>query len=74
MLCLYEEWHQLQVWIKGLFSQDTTSCIPDTSDLYPVFPNDPPKQGDTCSRCNMEATDLHDIYVCLKPDNLRLKG
>ena len=40
MLCLYKEWHKLQIQIKGIFFQDTTSCIPafrDTSDLYPCF-------------------------------------
>ena len=74
MLCLYEEWYHLQVLIKDLFSQGTPSYIPDTSNLYPVFPFDPPKQSDTCSRCNMETSDLHDMHVCLKPDALRLKG
>ena len=40
MLCLYKEWHKLQIQIKGIFSQDTTTCIP-------AFPFDLPTQSDT---------------------------
>ena len=56
MLCLYKEWHKLQIQIKGIFSQDTTSCIP-------AFPFDPPTQSDTCISCYMGTRDLPDMYA-----------
>ena len=41
MLCLYKEWHQLQVWIKSLFSLAHQIRIL-------VFPFDLPLQSGTC--------------------------
>ena len=56
----------LKVKIKGIFSQDTTRCIPafrDTSDLCPCFSLDPLTQSDTFNSYNTGTSALLDMYT-----------
>ena len=46
LLCLYKQWHHLQVWLKVLFSQGTTYLYPSLQG-YIKGPFDPPTQSGT---------------------------
>ena len=67
MLCLYIEWHLLQVCLDQSFIfPGYRSRIPlfsDTSDCMPAFPINLPTQSGICYICNMGSRDLPDMYA-----------